>query len=98
MIYRIGLVLNTVLWAAIAMPSLGAALMSPMMFDAPGSQKNPILQVAFWSILTFPLALILAIVVSWVFWLRGNHQIGFWWSCLPYLNALVAAIALYFWK
>ncbi|MEM9244765.1 MAG: hypothetical protein AAGA67_03340 [Cyanobacteria bacterium P01_F01_bin.153] len=94
MFFRVGIVIHTVLWVAAMVPSLGAALMSVMLFDSPGSEKNTVLWVVFWSLATLPVTLIVAVAVSWILWFQRLHGWGFGLSCLPYINAIVFAIAL----
>lgn len=46
--------LMTVVWCLAALFSLLMIVVSPMMFDAPGSEKNPVVIAAFWALVTFP--------------------------------------------
>ena len=93
-LFRLGIVIHTVLWAAAMVPSLGAALMSVMLFDAPGSEEKVVLWVVFWSVATLPVVLIVALAAGWALWFQGLRGWGFGLSCLPYVNAVVFAIAI----
>lgn len=79
------LLLNTVLFSL--------AFFSPMVFDAPGSAKNPGIVLYFWSILTFPVVVLVSLGLAW--WL---HRQGYgWWgagiSFLPWLNTVLLVVA-----
>lgn len=84
--------------SVLALPAiaLGAvmALMSPMMFDAPGSTSNPPVILLFVSTLSFPVVCLLGMIAAWVtFGMRQNRG-AFWLSLLPVLPILTAAIAV----
>ena len=94
MLLSLGIIIHTVVWATAIVPSLGAAMMSVMLFDAPGSEKKSVLRVVFWSLATLPLTLIVAIAVSWLLWFQQLYGWGFGLSCLPYVNGVVFTIAI----
>lgn len=64
---RIGYKLKTSLWLiwALAVPvSIGAAFLSVMMFDAPGSEENAALNHLFMVMVTGPLTLLLGAIAG----------------------------------
>ena len=72
------------------------AMMSPMMFDAPGSADNPAMMLLFASIVGLPLSLLVALLAAWI-WIaleRDRGALGF--SLLPLLPVL-GAIAAVIW-
>ncbi len=52
-------------FGALGLLSIFPALMSVMMFDAPGSEKNKLLRFTFHGILSFPALGILSIPMTW---------------------------------
>ena len=58
----------TVIWGILLIPGLLGALLSPMMFDAPGSMQNPAAWANMLIIVSFPCLCILSIIASWIVW------------------------------
>ncbi|MGB3200656.1 MAG: hypothetical protein WBA99_07130 [Nodosilinea sp.] len=91
----------TVIWTAAAVIGLMPALMSPMMFDAPGSLENPATVALALSVATFPVVCILAVLAGWlVFALPALAHLPYryHWVCgllaLPLLNVVIGGLAL----
>lgn len=77
---RIGLTILSILVAVMSMPMV---MFSPMMFDAPGSENNPITQLLFCSVLAFPVLCLMGGILPWIFkrhpksiWLYGLSGIA----------------------
>ncbi len=77
----------------IAFPfSVYVALLSPMMFDAPGSTENILVWLLFIAVFTFPLMILTSIIASWGIARSGKgYKMALVCSLLPCLN-----IALFF--
>lgn len=60
------LILATCLWGLTGILGVCAAIMSPMMFDAPNSRDLRPLKVVFWAVLTYPVVCAAAIAGGWV--------------------------------
>ncbi len=71
-----------------------AALMSPMLFDAPGSASNPPVLLLFGSIVAFPLMCILGIALAWIAFARHRDRGAMWLSLSPLLPILTGIGAL----
>ncbi len=56
-----------VIWGLLAAVSLLLIIMSPMMFDAPGSENNPKVLAAFYALLSFPVVVIACMAASSAF-------------------------------
>lgn len=82
---RIGLTVLSILAALLSLPMV---MMSPMMFDAPGSDNNPITQMMFYSLLAFPVLCLMGGILPWIF---KRHAISIWLYALSGL-----AIGLFF--
>lgn len=94
---RVWLIIETIL--AIPAIALGgfAALMSPMMFDAPGSTSNPQVLVLFFSVIAFPIACVAGVALAWIAFARRRDRGALWFSLLPLLPAVTAGVAAAFW-
>jgi hypothetical protein len=60
-----------------------AAEMSAMLFDAPGSENNPILWFVFASFLAYPLAALLGPILSWISYLTGHRRTSIVFMAMP---------------
>lgn len=78
----------TVIWGLAIVPGSLMALMSPMMFDAPGSEKILALNVCFWAVLTFPLACLVSFVGMQT--LQGRPQLIA--AMIPLINVVVLLV------
>mgnify|MGYP001627750256 CR=1 FL=1 len=88
--WRIGLTALSVLGALFSAPLV---MMSPMMFDAPGSENNPLTQILFYSVLAFPVLCLMGGILPWVF---KRHRLGIWLYALSGLaiGLFVVAVVL----
>ena len=59
------MVIGTFVWWAAAVPGAAVAVMTPMMFDAPGSLESAITVAAALSIVSFPILAALCPVLAW---------------------------------
>lgn len=76
--FPLAALIATIVWVLALFPAAMAVMFSPMMFDAPGSEKNPQMLALFHSVIWFPVFCIAAIVASWVLWrfTRTRHGAG----------------------
>ena len=75
--------LGALLWAVLGFFGLGPAMMSPMMFDAPGSQETPGIWAAFWGVVAFPVVAGLAFLgLGLCWWLSAKRDVpdGLMWA------------------
>jgi glucan phosphoethanolaminetransferase (alkaline phosphatase superfamily) len=87
---RIGLTILSILAAVMSMPMV---MFSPMMFDAPGSENNPVTQLLFYSVLAFPVLCLMGGILPWIF---KRHPKSIWLYGLSGLaiGLLILAIVL----
>jgi hypothetical protein len=85
---RIGLTILSVLGAVMSMPLV---MFSPMMFDAPGSDENPLAQFLFFSVLAFPLLCLMGGILPWMF---KRHPKSIWLYGLTGLAVLLLISAV----
>ena len=63
-------ILASAIWGVLLLPGLIGALLSPMMFDAPGSANNPIAWINALVIVSFPCLSIVSIAAVWIVYAR----------------------------
>lgn len=91
---RTWLIIETILGIpAIAIGGV-MALMSPMMFDAPGSTDNSAMVLLFSSIVGLPLSLIVGLLFGWIAIAMKRDRGALWFSLLPVLPILSAIVAV----
>jgi hypothetical protein len=77
----------TIIIGVIWIPSLMFAGLSGMMFDAPGSDKNPFLWLLFLSFLAFPALCVASVILSWLLFTRGRHTAACFIAVIPAVYA-----------
>lgn len=76
----------------LSLASLLPILLSVMLFDAPGSERNPYLLTIAWSIWLFPVACGLAVVAAWIAYARRWRAAAYLVLLLPLTNVLAFGI------
>ena len=92
---RTWLILTTVFFCIAGLLSLVPVMMSPMIFDAPGSERNPAAIVLFVCIISFPVICIVSIPLSWVCYKRERFRAARLVSLAPLVNFAVGAFAAF---
>ena len=91
---RTWLIIETILGIpAIAVAGF-VAMMSPMLFDAPGSADNPAMMLLFSSMIGLPLSLIVGILLAWIAFALKRDRGALWFSLLPVLPIVGAIVAV----
>lgn len=67
-------------------PALMMAMISPMFFDAPGSEEQAFTWVLFWGVLSLPVLIILSIPVSLILAGRKKYRTSLWVSLVPLVS------------
>lgn len=70
------------------------ALMSPMLFDAPGSTDNSAMMLLFSSMVGLPLSILAGLVLGWIAIAMKRDRGALWLSLLPLLPILGIVIAV----
>ena len=68
------LAIGTAFWWLAALPGAAIAVMTPMMFDAPGSTENQPLIVTALLIVSFPVLAALCPVLAWIAYARSWYR------------------------
>lgn len=88
------------MWGVLFFAGALMAMMSPMMFDSPGSESNPHVIALFAAVVSFPILCLVSIVATWLTWRFTRDAAGRWrrrWplvsAALPVLSIVAFAIA-----
>lgn len=87
----ITLIIATIFFSLAVIPAIYVAMMSVMLFDAPGSEKNPSVLAFFYSIVSFPVMCVVS-NVSWIFYALKLYKAAIIVSLSPLLSLLAMAI------
>ena len=86
---RTRLILSTVLGLAASVPGCGAALMAPMMFDAPGSlESRPTVALAL-LVVSFPALAVLCPMAAWIAFAFARNRLARTMMLVPVLPPLL---------
>jgi len=91
---RIYLIVATVLLVIAGVVGFMPAMMSPMMFDSPGSDEDSGTIVLFLSMVSFPAVCLLAIPLAWIVHVFQKHRLAIFCTLLPLVNILLASLAI----
>ena len=91
---RVILIVESLIYAALGTVGLMPAIMSPMMFDSPGSTQNPATLALFASVASFPLACLTGIIGAWILYAKGRAGWARVFIHLPLINLALLAIAV----
>lgn len=90
----ITLIIATIVFALAVIPGIYAAMMSVMLFDAPGSEKNLSVLAFFYSMVSFPVMCVLS-NAGWIFYAFKLFRTAIIISLSPLLSLLAIAICFF---
>jgi len=82
------LLINSVLFGAMALGALGTFVILPMMFDAPGTEHDPTVWGCVVMVLALPMMAFISITGSWIAYLFGHLPMALIISLTPVLVGL----------
>ena len=85
------LIIATIVFALAVTPGVYVAMMSVMLFDAPGSSENTSIVAFFYAIVSFPVMCIVS-NVSWIFYAFKLYKTAIFISLSPILSLIAMAI------
>lgn len=80
---------TSIAWSVLGVFSIFPAIFSVMMFDAPGSGKNPATLALAFSLLTLPVICLFSVTISWVLYSKAAYSKSCIWALLPLVNLVV---------
>ncbi len=90
---RIVLIVFTVIFGALIFPNLGAAMISPMLFDSPGSENSTVLFLAFIAIIAYTPITLISIAMSWILFAKKKTLASLISMAFPLLVILIGLLA-----
>jgi hypothetical protein len=72
-------------------PSAFGAILSPMMFDAPGSEKNTQTWLLAGCVFALPILIIITQIISWIAFSNQNYDLALKINALPTADILIIA-------
>lgn len=91
---QVYLVTASTIVGGLGLLSVMPALLSVMMFDAPGSQENPATNLLFWSVFLFPLTCVVSVACAWGLYAAKVRRWAILVTGLPMINVLLGVIAI----
>lgn len=88
------IIINVIL-LIILIPSVFAAMMSPMMFDAPGSEKSKKTWLLFSCVVALPVLIVVAQIVAWIAFNRENYDLALRINYLPIADIVIVGFLLF---
>jgi hypothetical protein len=86
--YKAALIIFNVFFGLLAIPVILTAPWLLMMFNSPGSENNPITLSCFYSAISFPILIIILIIVTWVMYATKNYKMALFASLSPFIGLL----------
>ncbi|MDY8134117.1 hypothetical protein [Aquimarina sp. 2201CG5-10] len=86
---RIYLIVTSVLFGILIFPSLPMIMMSPMMFDSPGSENSIPTIILVISIIAYPILTVIGIALGWFLFTKRKNLIAVLFASLPILNIII---------
>ncbi len=91
---RIFLIVASILFGILILPSLPMIMMSPMMFDSPGSEDSTSTIILVLSLVAYPVITVFGIVVGWILFAKQKYLFSIVFATLPLLNILIGILSV----
>lgn len=86
---------TTIAWVVLGVVSVLPAMFAPMMFDAPGSEKNIATIALALSLVSFPIVCGVAVIGSHLCLCSEAHALACSVACLPLINLALGGAGLW---
>ena len=91
---RIYLIVASAIFGILILPSLPMIMMSPMMFDSPGSENSLPTIIFVLSLVAYPFVTVFGIAVSWILFSKKKHLFSILFATLPVFTIIVGLLAI----
>ena len=88
-------IIINIIFLLILIPSVMSAIMSPMMFDAPGSDKSTKTWILFSCMIILPILIIIAQIISWIAFFKQNYSLAITINALPTIDILLIGLLFF---
>lgn len=85
------LITANIIFGILFIGSILPVMISPMMFDSPGSENYFTTWLLFLGVVTFPISCILSFIIPWILYKKKKYNAAVFWSFLPSMNILLVA-------
>jgi hypothetical protein len=92
---KTAVIIINVVFLLILIPSVMGAIMSPMMFDAPGSDKSQKTWILFSCMIALPVLIIIAQIFSWIAFFNQNYKFALSINLLPAIDILLIGLLFF---
>jgi len=92
---KTAVIITNIIFLIILIPSAMSAIMSPMMFDAPGSDKSTKTWILFSCMVILPILIIIAQIISWIAFFKQNYKLAMMINALPTVDILLIGILFF---
>ncbi len=91
---RIYLIVTSVVFGILILPSLPMIMMSAMMFDSPGSEDSLPTIILVISLVAYPFVSCFSIVTAWILFTNNKNFASIFFASLPILNIIIGIVAI----
>jgi hypothetical protein len=92
---KTAVIIINIIFLIVLIPSAMSAIMSPMMFDAPGSDKSTKTWILFSCMVILPILIIIAQIISWIAFFKQNYKLAMMINALPTVDILLIGILFF---
>jgi len=91
---QIYLLVCSIVFAILIVPSLPMIMMSAMMFDSPGSTDSTTTWIIFTAMISYPFVTVIAIILAWILFVRKIYLPAKIVASIPLLNIIIGIAAV----
>ncbi len=91
---RVYLIVASIIFGILIVPSLPMIMMSAMMFDSPGSEDSIPTITLVLSMIAYPFVTCIGIALGWILFSRNKNLMAILFASIPALNIVTGIIAL----
>ncbi|PWK29240.1 hypothetical protein LV89_00080 [Arcicella aurantiaca] len=92
---KTAVIIINIIFLLILIPSAMSAIMSPMMFDAPGSDKSTKTWILFSCMVVLPILIIIAQIISWIAFFKQNYKLAMLINGIPTIDILLIGVLFF---
>ncbi|MEA5459904.1 hypothetical protein VB796_12690 [Arcicella sp. LKC2W] len=92
---KTAIIIINIIFLLILIPSVMSAIMSPMMFDSPGSEKSSKTWILFSCMIVLPILIVIAQIISWIAFFKKNYVLAITINALPTIDILLIGLIFF---
>ncbi|GAA4277755.1 hypothetical protein [Aquimarina mytili] len=91
---KIYLIVASIIFGILILPSLPMIMMSAMMFDSPGSEDSISTITIVISMVSYPFITCIGITIGWILFSKRKYLLAILFASIPALNICIGIIAI----